>query len=107
MNKVISKDHFKKLMEKFTGEPVWLDIHTKTVVQSTYYLEFKFLTFENGQYQFGHKKYNEENQYQNILIKEGNVVKIYQDTFAPTVGAEQITLILDDETELIIEYTMH
>jgi len=101
--KVISKDECIDIMELLNGECVWVNIHTETVNIHRMFAEFEFLVFESGEWQFGHLEYDEENEYQNIIIHSDDIQSIQRDEFAPTVGSEQVVLVMVDDVEIIVE----
>lgn len=100
MYKEISKDEFQEIMEQLTNKPVWLKVFSDCVTVDILYPSFEFLHFPKiKQFQFGHAEYNEENNYQNILIDVVDIVEIHKDIISPT----QIIIVLVDGLQLIVE----
>ena len=95
---------FEEIMEELLGETVWLEIRTDTVSKHTFYDGFEFLSFINGKYQFGFLEYNEEREYENLMINQLDVLDVHRNPIAPSMGAEQVILSMCDFTEIFVEY---
>jgi len=100
----LTKSQFEEIMDELLGKPVWLEVRTDTVSKHTFYDGFKFLSFVNGKYQFGNLEYNEEREYENLMINKLDVLDIHRNPIAPSMGAEQVILSMVDFTEIFVEY---
>jgi len=100
----LTNEQFEEIMDELLGKPVWLEVRTDAVSVNVLYDGFEFLSFVNGQYQFGHEIYDEENEYKNLLINQLDVLDIHRNLIAPSIGAEQIVLSMIDFTEIFVEY---
>jgi len=100
----LTKLQFEEIMDELLGNIVWLEVRTDTVSKHTFYDEFEFLSFVNGKYQFGHLEYNEEREYDNLMIRIDDILDIHRNPIAPSMGAEQIVLSMIDFTEIFVEY---
>ena len=75
------------------------DVFTTTI----FYPEFEFTVFTNNSYQFGHKEFDDENNFQNIIIDADNICTIHRCNISPLFDAEQIIVKLLDDVELILQ----
>ena len=100
----LTKSQFEEIMDELLGKPVWLEVRTDTVSKHTFYENFEFLSFVNGKYQFGNLEYNEEREYENLMINQLDVLDIHRNPIAPSMGAEQVILSMVDFTEIFVEY---
>ena len=100
----LTKLQFEEIMGNLTDLPVWLEVRTDTVSKYTFYENFEFLSFVNGKYQFGFLNYNEEKEYENLLINQSDILCIHRNPFAPSMNAEQICVVMVDFTEIFVEY---
>ena len=98
----ITNEQFEEIMESLT-DGLWLKVVCDSVSVSTFYSEFEFLVFNSGKYQFGHAEYDEENNYQNLIIDIDCVAEIYRNEYSMFFG-EQIILTLIDGIQLILEF---
>ena len=95
----LTNEQFEEFMESFNDTPVWLKVLCGTVNLDVYYPEFEFLIFtEIGKYQFGHLNYDEENNYQNIIIKMDDIESIH----ISSIFDDEITLLMYDGIEIIL-----
>jgi len=100
----LTKLQFEEIMDELLGETVWLEVRTDTVSKHTFYENFEFLNFVNGKYQFGFLEYNEEREYENLMINKLDVLDIHRNPIAPSMGAEQVILSMCCGTEIFVEY---
>jgi len=104
MYEKITNNQFQEIVERLTGRSVWLKVFSDTIDIDVLYQNFEFLHFPKiEQYQFGHVVYNEENNYQNILIDICDINSIHRDSTLPTISGEQIILEMIDGIQLVIE----
>jgi len=68
-----------------------------------FYPEFEFTVFTNNSYQFGHREFDDENNFQNIIIDADNICTIHRCNISPLFDAEQIIVKLLDDVELILQ----
>jgi len=99
----ISNDQFLEIMERLQGKPVWLKVVCDTLSVDLFYEDFEFLSFTNGKDQFGHADYNEENNYQNLMIDIDTIAEIHRNKYSMFFG-EEIILTMIDGIQLIIEF---
>ena len=95
----LTNEQFEEFMESFNDTPVWLKVLCGTVNFDVYYPEFEFISFTNNTYQFGHLNYDEENNYQNIIIKIDDIESIH----ISSIFDDEITLLMCDGIEIILE----
>jgi len=95
----LTNEQFEEFMESFNDTPVWLKVLCGTVNFDVYYPEFEFISFTNNTYQFGHLNYDEENNYQNIIIKMDDIEAIH----ISSIFDDEITLLMCDGIEIILE----
>ena len=95
----LTTEKFEEFMLKFNDSPVWLRVLCGTVNLDVYYPEFEFISFTNNTYQFGHLNYDEENNYQNIIIKIDDIESIH----ISSIFDDEITLLMCDGIEIILE----
>ena len=101
--KQITNEKFEEIMEEVSGG-LWLKVVCDSVITNHFYPEFQFLTFvDNSKYQFGHLKYDEENNFQNIIIDVDSVVEIHRCFISPMFCAEQIILTMFDDARIFLE----
>jgi len=100
----LTKLQFEEIMEELLGETVWLEIRTDSVSKHTFYDGFEFLSFVNGKYQFGFLEYNEEREYENLMIRIDDILDIHRNPIAPSMGAEQVILSMCCGAEIFVEY---
>jgi len=100
----LTKLQFEEIMDELLGKPVWLEIRTDTVSKHTFYDGFEFLSFMNGKYQFGFLEYNEEREYENLMIRIDDILDIHRNPIASSMGAEQVILSMCCGAELFVEY---
>ena len=100
----LTKLQFEEIMDELLGKPVWLEIRTDTVSKHTFYDGFEFLSFINGKYQFGFLEYNEEREYENLMIRIDDILDIHRNPIAPSMGAEQVILSMCCGAEIFVEY---
>ena len=98
----ITNEQFEEIMESLT-DGLWLKVVCDSVSVSTFYSEFEFLVFNSGKYQFGHKKYDEENNFQNIIINVDDICCIHRCSISPMFCAEQIVLTMFDDVRIFLE----
>ena len=98
----LTNEQFEEIMEQISGG-LWLKVVCDSVSVNVFYSEFKFLVFNSGKYQFGHLKYDEENNFQNIIIDVDSVVEIHRCFISPMFCAEQIILTLYDDVRIFLE----
>ena len=99
----LTKLQFEEIMESLTGG-IWLKVVCDSVSASTFYPEFEFLVFvDSGKYQFGHLEYDEENNFQNIIIDINDIDTIHKCSISPMFDAEQIILTMYDEVRIFLE----
>jgi len=103
MYKQITNNEFEEIMDQSINKPVWLDVVSDTVSIPIQYPNFEFLVFNSGKYQFGHAEYDEENNYQNLMIDIDCVAEIYRNEYSMFFG-EQIILTMIDGIQLILEF---
>jgi len=103
MYKQITNDHFEEIMMQSINKPIWLDVVSDTVSIPIQYPNFEFLVFKSGKYQFGHAEYDEENNYQNLMIDIDCVAEIHRNEYYMYFG-EQIILTMIDGIQLILEF---
>jgi len=98
----LTKLQFEEIMESLTGG-LWLKVVCDSVPVNVFYPEFEFLVFNSGKYQFGHLEYDEENNFQNIIIDADSVVGIHRCSISPMFCAEQIILTMFDDVRIFLE----
>jgi len=95
----LTNEQFEELMLKFNESPIWLRVLCGTVNLDVYYPEFEFLIFsEIRKYQFGHLNYDEEINYQNIIIKMDDIESIH----ISSIFDDEITLLMCNGIEIIL-----
>ena len=87
----ITNEQFEEIMEQISGG-LWLKVVCDSVPVNVFYPEFEFLVFNFGKYQFGHLEYNEENNFQNIIIDVDSVVEIHRCSISPMFDDVRIFL---------------
>ena len=103
MFKQITNEQFEEIMEGLT-DGLWLKVVCDSVSVNMFYPEFEFLVFgDSEKYQFGHLEYNEENNFQNIIIDVDSVVEIHRCSISPMFCAEQIILTMFDDVRIFLE----
>jgi len=96
----LTTEQFEEFMLNFNDSPVWLKVLCGTVNLDVYYPEFEFLIFDElGKYQFGHLNYDEEINYQNIMIKIDDIEEIH----ISSIFDDEITLLICNGVEIILE----
>jgi len=100
----LTNEQFEEIMDELLGKPIWLEVRTDTVNVNVLYDGFEFLSFVNGQYQFGFLEYDEENEHKDLLINKSDVLCVHRNPIAPSMGAEQIVLSMCCGTEIFVEY---
>ena len=103
MYEQITNNQFLETMERLQGRSVWLKVICDTILVSVFYPDFEFLSFTNGKYQFGHADYNEENNYQNLMIDIDTIAEIHRNKYSMFFG-EEIILTMIDGIQLILEF---
>jgi len=98
----ITNLEFEEIMEQISGG-LWLKVVCDTVPVNVFYPEFEFLVFNSGKYQFGHLEYNEENNFQNIIIDLNDIYEIHRCSVSPLFDAEQIILTMHDDVRIFLE----
>ena len=98
----ITNEQFEEIMEQISGG-LWLKVVCDSVPVNVFYPEFEFLVFNFCKYQFGHLEYNEENNFQNIIIDVDSVVEIHRCSISPMFDAEQIILTMFDDVRIFLE----
>jgi len=93
---------FEEIMSNLTGG-LWLSVVCDTISVNVFYPEFEFLTFVDNKYQFGHLEFDDENNFQNIIIDADNIVEIHRCPISPIFNAEQIILIMFDDVRIFLE----
>lgn len=91
MYEQITKVEFGEIMEQLTSESVWVKVYCDTISFDILYPDFEFLRFKDGLVQLGHREYNEENNYQNMLIYLEDILSIHRDK---TLMFDELELIL-------------
>ena len=95
----LTNEQFEEFMLNFNDRSVWLRVLCGTVNLDVYYPEFEFLIFtEIEKYQFGYLNYDEENNYQNIMIKIDDIEVIH----ISSIFDDEITLLMCDGIEIIL-----
>ena len=95
----LTNEQFEEFMESFNDRSVWLKVLCGTVNLDVYYPEFEFLIFDElGKYQFGHLNYDEEINYQNIMIKIDDIEEIH----ISSIFDDEITLLICNGVEIIL-----
>ena len=95
----LTNEQFEEFMESFNDRSVWLKVLCGTVILDVYYPEFEFLIFDElGKYQFGHLNYDEEINYQNIMIKIDDIEEIH----ISSIFDDEITLLICNGVEIIL-----
>ena len=96
----LTNEQFEEFMESFNDRSVWLKVLCGAVNLDIYYPEFEFLIFDElGKYQFGHLNYDEEINYQNIMIKIDDIEEIH----ISSIFDDEITLLICNGVEIILE----
>ena len=96
----LTNEQFEEFMLNFNDRSVWLKVLCGTVNLDVYYPEFEFLIFDElGKYQFGHLNYDEEINYQNIMIKIDDIEEIH----ISSIFDDEITLLICNGVEIILE----
>ena len=99
----LTKTQFEEIMENLTGG-LWLNVVCDTITVNVFYPEFEFLTFADCEkYQFGHLEFDDENNFQNVIIDADDIVEIHKCPISPIFNAEQIILILIDDVKIFLE----
>jgi len=98
----LTKLQFEEIMDEVSGG-LWLKVVCDSVPVNVFYPEFEFLVFNSGKYQFGHLEYNEENNFQNIIIDVDSVVEIHRCSISSMFDAEQIILTMYDNIRIFLE----
>ena len=95
----LTNEQFEEFMLNFNDRSVWLRVLCGTVNLDVYYPEFEFLIFtEIEKYQFGYLNYDEENNYQNIMIKIDDIEVIH----ISSIFDDEITLLMCNGIEIIL-----
>ena len=99
----LTNEEFEEIMEDLTCG-LYLKVICGNVFTTTvFYPEFEFLCFDDNRYSFGHKEFDDENNFQNIIIDADNICTIHRCTVSPLFNAEQIILKLLGNVELILQ----
>ena len=99
----LTKLQFEEIMEEIT-DGLWLKVVCDSVSVNVFYPEFEFLVFESdNKYQFGHLEYDEENNFQNIIIDVDDIDTIHRCSVSPMFNAEQIILTMCDDVRIFLE----
>ena len=99
----ITNEQFEEIMESLTGG-LWLKVVCDSVSANVFYPEFEFLIFGDCEkYQFGHLEYDEENNFQNIIIDADDIDTIHRCSISPIFNAEQIVLTMYDDVRIFLE----
>jgi len=99
----LTNEEFELIMEDLTCglylKVICGDVFTTTI----FYPEFEFTVFTNNSYQFGHKEFDDEINFQNIIIDVAHICTIHRCNISPLFDAEQIIVKLLDDVELILQ----
>ena len=99
----LTKLQFEEIMGNLT-DGLWLKVVCDSVSANVFYPEFEFLIFGDCEkYQFGHLEYDEENNFQNIIIDADDIDTIHRCSISPMFDAEQIILTMFDDVRIFLE----
>jgi len=99
----LTKLQFEEIMGNLT-DGLWLKVVCDSVPVNVFYPEFEFIVFgDSKKYQFGHLEYDEENNFQNIIIDVDDICSIHRCSISPMFCAEQIILTMFDDARIFLE----
>jgi len=99
----LTNEEFEEIMCNIPNG-LYLKVICGNVFTTTiFYPEFEFTVFINNSYQFGHREFDDENNFQNIIIDADNICTIHRCNISPLFDAEQIIVKLLDDVELILQ----